>query len=194
MDAASPSNSSKPAKWRHRALGLVAILGFISMCALVEVWILTRNGIVIVSFSKSAQHFELHAGRGHLFAFHISNWWTDSELDVAGGPMPPELNLKAWIGFDIESESRFATCTYATGVYRAPLIDMTNVVITPHFQRGKSLRFRVCLIPIWIPCVVCAIPTVWWLVRRRRHAPAQRSATDSPPTGVESSPRPVSPS
>lgn len=183
MNAASPSVSSRPAKWRQRVLGLVAVLGLISMSALIELWIVTHNWTNIVHFSKNAQHFRIHAGGGHLLVFHISNWWTDTELQFDGAREPPKLNLREWIGFDIESESRFAECYCATGVYRPPLIDMTNVVITRNFEQGKLLRFRFWLIPIWIPCVVCALPSVWWIVRLRRRAAAlAKSAVAAQPT------------
>lgn len=194
MNAASPSVSSKTAKCRQRILGLVAVLGLIAMAMLIELWIVTIKWTNIFHVSKNAQHFRIYAGGGHLIVFHISNWWTDTKPQFDGAREPPNLNLREWIGLDIESESRFAACYFAAGVYHPPLIDMTNVVITPHFQRGKSLRFRAWLFPIWIPCVACALPSVWWLVRRRRHASAEPPATNSRHADVETLPRPVSPS
>lgn len=170
MVATSPIGSPKPRKWRRRTLLLAAIIGFVSACVLVEIWIVTRNWTNIYSFSKHAHHLELRAGAGHLIIVHASNWWTDTAPQHYGDNVAPNLNLDEWIGFDVQSTSRFASCQFATGEYHPPLIDESKVVFSPHFHRGESVRFKVWLIPIWIPTVVCALPGVWWLIQRRQWA------------------------
>ena len=167
MNSALTNTRSRPTK-RRIILGIVSVTGLVAMSVLIELWVITRNWTNIFHFSKNAQHFEIHAGGGHLFVFHVSNWWTDTAPQVSGDSEPPRLDLRTWIGFDVERESRIAGCSYVTGIYHPPLIDMTNVVITPHFQRGKSLRFRAWVLPMWIPCVACALPAVWWIIVRRR--------------------------
>lgn len=179
MNSVATSTPSKPTK-RRIVLGIVAVLGLIAMLVLIELWVITRNGTNIFHFSKNAQHFETHVGGGRLFVFHISNWWTDTPPQVSGANEPPPLDLRNWIGFDVESESRIAGCSHVTGIFHPPLIDMTNVVITPHFQRGESFRFRAWIFPIWIPCVVCALPCVLWMTARRR-----RTTSDAKVAPVE---------
>ena len=187
MNPTTTSASSKSAKWRRRLLGLAAVIGLISMAALINLWIETRDWTNVVSYSKNAQHFEIRVGGGYFIGFHISNWWTDTEFQFDGDTKAPNLNPRQWIGFDVQSETHFTPFHFASGEYHHGLIDMTNVVFAPHYQQGKSLRFKVCWFPIWIPCVACALPSLWWLVRRRLHR-----ASPEPSAGVEPSPRPIS--
>lgn len=196
MSTASLSDSSKPRKWR-RVLGLAAMIGLISVSVLAEIvlvefWIATSDRTVMFNYSKKARHYELRIGGGHLIFVHVANWWIDTELEVLRWPSPPDLDVKSWRGFFPDGETRFAGCYFAAGEYMGPLMDVSRVVFSPQFQRGKGSRLTAFVIPIWMVCVPCALPSVWWSVRRIRRAKRNSSATELRPEVTPSS-GPVSP-
>lgn len=181
MDASKTNNRPRRIK-RQILLGTIAVLGLLVMSLLIDLWIVTRDWTNVFHFSKNSHHVEIQVGAGHLILFHISNWWTDSAAQVDGISQPPNLKLREWVGFDIESDSRFAACYFANGIYHPPLIDMSNIVFTPHFVRGKPCRFRVCIVPIWIPLLLCALPSLGWLARRKRGAATNTAGNQSEST------------
>jgi hypothetical protein len=168
MNAITPVSWSRRSVWLRRLLGISALLGGIAALVIGEIGLLTRNRTAIAVYSKNAKHFELTASSGRVVAVCITNWWTDEELGFERGPRPTAMDPTKWIGFETEAEWRFAALSLSKGRFHPPLIDMTNVVFTPHFQRGTPLRFVVCVVPAWFPCLICLLPASLWIFFRRR--------------------------